>query len=66
MLENLEEDATNILEFMASNGLVANPNKTEFMLLNNKDNETIRIINSRNGRDPRNRECKTSWYHNGQ
>ena len=30
MLENLEEDVTNILQFMALNGLVANPNM--FML----------------------------------
>ena len=44
MLENLEEDATNILEFRASNGQVANPSKTEFILLNNKDKENIRMI----------------------
>jgi hypothetical protein len=30
VLKKLEEDATNILEFMASNGLVANPTKTVF------------------------------------
>ena len=29
---------------MGSNGLVANPSKTEFMLLNNKDKENIRTI----------------------
>ena len=33
----LEEDADMILKFMASNGLVANPKKTVFMLLNFKD-----------------------------
>ena len=33
----LEEDATNVLTFMASNGLVANQAKTEFMFLNNKE-----------------------------
>ena len=33
---NLQEDATNILNFMASNGLVANQGKTEFLLLNDK------------------------------
>ena len=38
VIENLEEDAKTILNFMASNGLVANPSKTEFMLLNNKEN----------------------------
>jgi hypothetical protein len=31
---NLEKDAINVLNFMASNGLVANPNKTVFMLMN--------------------------------
>ena len=36
VMRKLEEDATNILEFMASNGLVANPTKTVFMMLNNK------------------------------
>ena len=36
VMEILEEDATNILQFMASNGLVANPTKAEFMLLSNK------------------------------
>ena len=37
VIENLEEDAGNILQFMASNGLVANPSKTEFMILNAKE-----------------------------
>ena len=31
---NLEDDAAAILSFMASNGLMANPQKTVFMLLN--------------------------------
>ena len=31
----LEEDAHNVLKFMASNGLVANPSKTTLMVLNN-------------------------------
>jgi len=46
VLRKLEEDATNILEFMASNGLVANPTKTVFMMLNNKrkENEGTRKI----------------------
>ena len=35
-MEKLEEDAKNILEFMASNGLLANPSKKVFMMLNNK------------------------------
>ena len=32
----MEEDAENILSFMAANGLVANPSKTAFLLLNVK------------------------------
>ena len=32
----LEEDAKNVLDFMASNGLIANQAKTEFVLLNAK------------------------------
>ena len=32
----MEEDANQVLKFMASNGLVANPNKTSFLLLNAK------------------------------
>jgi hypothetical protein len=35
----LEEDAKSILEFMASNGLVANPSKTVFLMLNSKQKE---------------------------
>ena len=35
VLQKLEEDAGLILKFMASNGLVANPPKTTFMVLNN-------------------------------
>ena len=34
---NLEDDARNVLSFMASNGLVANKAKTEFLVLNEKD-----------------------------
>ena len=32
----MEEDAANVLSFMASNGLVANANKTSFLILNQK------------------------------
>ena len=35
---------TNILEFMASNGLVANASKTEFMLINGKEKGQKRKI----------------------
>ena len=41
---NLEEDVTNILHFMASNRLVANPSKTDSMLLSNKTRDTNRKI----------------------
>ena len=37
--DRLEEDAVNILNFMASNGLVANKTKTEFLVLNEKKNK---------------------------
>ena len=36
VIQMLEEDANNVLEFMASNGLVANPSKTAFRILNHK------------------------------
>ena len=36
--DKLEGDAKNILAFMASNGLIANETKTEFLLLNEKVN----------------------------
>ena len=35
-LEKMEEDAHQVLKYMASNGLVANPNKTSFLVLNYK------------------------------
>ena len=36
---SLEEDAVQVLNFMASNGLVANQSKTEFLVLNEKNKE---------------------------
>ena len=38
-IELMEEDANQVLKFMASNGLVANANKTSFLLLNSKQAE---------------------------
>ena len=35
-LKKMEEDAHQVLKYMASNGLVANPNKTSFLMLNCK------------------------------
>ena len=47
ILRLLEEDSENVLNFMASNGLVANPDKTVFMTLNEKNpnpvNEKITV-----------------------
>ena len=40
VIEKLEEDANGVLDFMASNGLVANPSKTVFMLLNYRREES--------------------------
>ena len=35
-MKKLESDAEKVLSFMASNGLVANPKKTSFVILNQK------------------------------
>ena len=40
----LEEDAINVLNFMASNGLIANKAKTEFLLLNEKGDSHLSEI----------------------
>ena len=39
--QRLEEDANQVLQFMASNGLIANQAKTEFMVLNEKDKNSL-------------------------
>ena len=39
----LEEDAEQVLKFMASNGLVANPSKTTLMILNHKTDTPVEI-----------------------
>ena len=39
----LEEDANQVLKFMASNGLVANPSKTTLMILNHKSDSPVEI-----------------------
>ena len=36
VLKKLESDAKKVLQFMASNGLVANPKKTSFVIFNQK------------------------------
>ena len=39
IIPKLEEDGENVLKYMASNGLVANPSKTALLFLNNKSKE---------------------------
>ena len=43
VISKLEEDAKNVLKFMASNGLVANPSKTTLLILNHKSDEPVSI-----------------------
>ncbi len=43
ILRKLEIDADRILRFMASNGLVANPSKTTFMVLNQKSRDLLKV-----------------------
>ena len=38
VIKKLEEDVSGIFELMATNGLVANPSKTEVMIINGKEN----------------------------
>ena len=45
VIRMLEEDAKNVLKFMASNGLVANASKTTLMFLNNKRNSEDQNLN---------------------
>ena len=39
VVRKVEEDVRAVLEFMASNGLVANPTKTTFLMLNHRGEE---------------------------
>ena len=43
VISKLQEDAEQVLKFMASNGLVANPTKTTLLILNNKNGKQIEI-----------------------
>ena len=43
--DSLEEDANQVLKFMASNGLIANEAKTEFLLLNEKQKDSQKLKN---------------------
>ena len=51
VIEMLEEDARNVLVFMASNVLVANPKKTAFMVLNHTQNLESNPINIKIGNE---------------
>ena len=39
----MEEDAKEILNFMALNGLVTNPKKTSLLIINNKQEEKVEV-----------------------
>ena len=43
VIHKLEEDAENVLKFMASNGLVANLSKTTLMIINYKSDTPVDI-----------------------
>ena len=51
VMNKLGEDAEGVLDFMASNGLVANPSKTVFMMLNNKTRSTVERLEINVGGD---------------
>ena len=51
VIKKLEEDALNVLRFMASNGLVANPQKTAFMILGLKQDITTNPIHINIGKE---------------
>jgi hypothetical protein len=43
VVEKMKEDGQNILKFMASNGLIANPSKTVFIILGNRKEGEERV-----------------------
>ena len=57
--KKLEEDANTVLSFMASNGLVANQSKTEFLLLDEKNNSEPSLTEVRVGNATINRTDHT-------
>ena len=44
VIKKVEEDAMRVLNYMASNGLVANPKKTSFLILNHKQSDQISSV----------------------
>ncbi len=43
VLKNLENNAERVLKYMASNGLVANPSKTVFMMIGEKEDANLKV-----------------------
>ena len=43
VLKNLENNAERVLKYMASNGLVANPTKTVFMMIGEKEDANMKV-----------------------
>ena len=59
MTMHLEEDAANVLQYMASNGLIANASKTSLVILNlksNKSNSGTNLIKVKIGEEYVNQE----------
>ena len=44
IIDRLESDATEVLRFMASNGLISNPKKTALVFLNLKDHFDYAVV----------------------
>ena len=61
VIKMLEEDAKQVLMFMASNGLVANPKKTAFMILNHKSDLETTPISINIGSDIGRKKCQITW-----
>ena len=49
VIQMVEVDAKNVLMFMAINGLVANPSKTAFMVLNQKQDPVNNPVSGKIG-----------------
>ena len=60
----LEEDAANILNFMASNGLVANKTKTEFLVLKERQRQDKGLKTELQRGCCQTLESGSSQYHN--
>ena len=63
VFKKLEEDAINILTFMALNGIMANSKKTTLMIMGSHQNSDLITINV--GKDKTGNQCKINRNHNG-